>query len=117
MRVKATINNYYKRSTGATEHEAWSLTNDVWTTRIRRRMTQQQLAKKLGVSRQTISRIERGHHEPTVSLAITIAETLEVSVEQLFSVRPKPAAPWRPNPWQTTAQDTARLQQRRLQLF
>ena len=38
-----------------------------------------------GVSRQTISQIERGDYSPSVTLALKIAKVLNVSVEDIFS--------------------------------
>lgn len=49
-------------------------------------MTQQELAERLGVSRQTIISIERGRYNPSVGLALRLAETLGVSVETLFEL-------------------------------
>ncbi len=48
------------------------------------RLTQQQLADKVGVSRQTVIAIEKGTYSPSVRLALKIARTLGVSVEELF---------------------------------
>lgn len=47
-------------------------------------LNQQQLGKLAGVSRQTISLIERGDYSPSVKLAIKIARILGVSVEDIF---------------------------------
>jgi putative transcriptional regulator len=49
-------------------------------------MTQQELADRVGVTRQTIVSIERGRYNPSVGLAIRLAETLGVPVETLFQV-------------------------------
>lgn len=40
----------------------------------------------MGVSRQTISLIERGDYNPSVVLAINIAKTFEVRVEDVFTI-------------------------------
>ena len=47
-------------------------------------ITQQQLADKVGVTRQTIIAIEAGKYAPSLPLAFRIARTFGVSVEQVF---------------------------------
>ena len=47
-------------------------------------MTQEELAKRVGVSRQTIVAIEGGMYNPSVSLAIRIARLFGVPVEEVF---------------------------------
>ena len=49
-------------------------------------MTQEELAKRVGVARQTIIAIEKGKYNPSVALAIRIARVFGVSVEELFSL-------------------------------
>lgn len=49
-------------------------------------MTQQELADRVGVTRQTILSIEKGKYTPSVALALALAEILEVSVEDLFQL-------------------------------
>jgi len=49
-------------------------------------MSQQQLADKVAVSRQTIIAIERGNYSPSVKLALLLAERLETTVEELFEL-------------------------------
>jgi putative transcriptional regulator len=46
--------------------------------------SQEALARELGVSRQTIVNIKKGISEPRVLLAIALAATLGVAIEQLF---------------------------------
>ena len=48
-------------------------------------MTQADLAAVVGVSRQTISQIERGDYSPSVTLALKLAKLCQVSVEDIFS--------------------------------
>lgn len=48
------------------------------------RMTQQQLADKLGVSRNTINSIENGKYLPSLELALKIAHYFNTSVESVF---------------------------------
>ena len=47
-------------------------------------MTQQQLADKAGVTRQTIIAIESGKYAPSLPLAFRISRTFGVSIEQVF---------------------------------
>ncbi|MFQ5891076.1 MAG: helix-turn-helix transcriptional regulator [Gemmatimonadota bacterium] len=49
-------------------------------------LTQQELADRVGVSRQTILSIERGRYNPSVGLALRLAETFGVPVEALFEI-------------------------------
>ena len=48
-------------------------------------MTQQQLADKVGVTRQTIVAIESGKYSPTLELAFRIARVFKVPLEEVFS--------------------------------
>ena len=50
------------------------------------RMTQSQLAERAGVSRQAISDIETGKHDPTISVALLLARALGVKVDNLFKL-------------------------------
>jgi putative transcriptional regulator len=52
--------------------------------RARIGVNQQQMGKLAGVSRQTISQIERGDYSPSVMLALKIAKVFDVSVEDIF---------------------------------
>jgi len=54
--------------------------------RLRSDLTQQELAERVGVTRQTILSIEKGKYSPTVGLALRLARALEVSVEELFEL-------------------------------
>lgn len=47
-------------------------------------LSQQELADKVGVSRQTISAIEKGDYNPTINLCISICKTLGKSLDELF---------------------------------
>jgi putative transcriptional regulator len=47
-------------------------------------MTQEELAARVGVSRQTIIAIEKGKYNPSVGLAIRIARVFGVPVEAVF---------------------------------
>ena len=47
-------------------------------------LSQEELAKKCGVSRQTISAIEKGDYNPSVNLCITICRELGKTLNDLF---------------------------------
>ena len=47
-------------------------------------LSQQQLAEKVGVSRQTISAIEKGDYNPTIKLCIAICRALGKTLDDLF---------------------------------
>jgi len=49
-------------------------------------MTQQELADRVGVTRQTILSIEGGRYNPSIGLALLLAETFGVPVEALFEI-------------------------------
>jgi len=58
--------------------------NNVKITRIKMSMTQEELAKKVGVTRQTIGLIEKGEYNPTLQLCISIAKALNKTLDELF---------------------------------
>ena len=47
-------------------------------------MTQQELADKVGVSRQTINAIEKGDYNPTIKLCLAICRSLGCTLDELF---------------------------------
>ncbi len=47
-------------------------------------MSQEDLAKATGVSRQTISAIEKGDYNPTINLCISICRVLGKTLDELF---------------------------------
>ena len=48
-------------------------------------MTQQQLADKVGVSRQTIVAIEKGNYSPSLELAFRIAHLFSIPLDEAFT--------------------------------
>lgn len=58
--------------------------NTLKVERAIRNMTQETLAEKVGVSRQTINSIERGRYVPSTLLALKISEVFETSVNKIF---------------------------------
>lgn len=49
-------------------------------------LTQQELAGRVGVTRQTIISIERGRYRPSIELALQLARVFGLPVESLFSL-------------------------------
>ncbi|MGH3294325.1 MAG: helix-turn-helix transcriptional regulator, partial [Trebonia sp.] len=49
-----------------------------------RGFSQQQLASMAGVSRQAVSAVESGHSDPSLRVALALAQALGLSVEELF---------------------------------
>jgi len=66
------------------------MSSDYLTNQVRRlrfengEITQQQLADRVGVTRQTIIAIESGKYAPSLPLAFKLARTFGVSIEQVF---------------------------------
>jgi putative transcriptional regulator len=58
--------------------------NDVRERRAERGLSQGDLGKALGVSRQTINAIETGRYLPSLPLAIAMAQYFDSSVEEIF---------------------------------
>ncbi|TYB91467.1 MAG: helix-turn-helix transcriptional regulator [Kosmotoga sp.] len=54
--------------------------------KIKNTLTQEELAKMTGVTRQTIIAIEQGKFNPSVKLALKIARVLDKKVEELFEL-------------------------------
>ena len=52
-------------------------------------MTQQQLAEKVGVTRQTIIAMEQGKYSPSLELAFRIALAFDVPLDEVFSYDPE----------------------------
>ncbi|OBY79103.1 transcriptional regulator [Paenibacillus sp. KS1] len=59
--------------------------NKISELRKRMGMSQQELAQRCEVSRQTINAIENDNYDPTLALAFRLSRTLEVTVDQLFT--------------------------------
>ncbi len=51
-------------------------------------MTQQELAEKIGLTRQTVLAIEAGKYSPSLEVAFRIAEVFNVPLEEVFQYRP-----------------------------
>lgn len=55
--------------------------------RATKRMSQQELADLVGVSRQTIIQLERNRYNPSMLLVYSIAKVFDVTIEDLFDFR------------------------------
>jgi putative transcriptional regulator len=55
--------------------------------RIEHKITQEGLAQKVGVTRQTIIAVEKGNYTPSVLLAIRLAKYFKLPVEDLFKIK------------------------------
>ena len=53
--------------------------------RAERDWSQQDLADRLGVSRQSVNAIEKGRYDPSLPLAFSISEVFELPIEEIFS--------------------------------
>ncbi len=62
------------------------LHNSIRRLRFDKHMTQEELALRTGVSRQTIMSIERGQTNPSVLLAYKISAALEVPITEVFAM-------------------------------
>ncbi|HET7137297.1 MAG TPA: helix-turn-helix transcriptional regulator [Gaiellaceae bacterium] len=58
--------------------------NDIRVLRERRALSQGELAKSVGVSRQTINSIETGKYVPSLPLALQLASFFGTAVEEMF---------------------------------
>lgn len=47
-------------------------------------LTQEQLAEKVGVRRETIMRLEKAHYNPSLKLAIDLSRAVEAPIEEIF---------------------------------
>ena len=52
--------------------------------RARYNLTQEELAKRVGVRRETIVFLEKGKYNPSLKLAYDVAKVLETTIEELF---------------------------------
>lgn len=60
--------------------------NDVYKYRKSMKLTQEDLAKRVGVTRQTIISIEQGKYIASLPLALKIARVFQVPVESIFTI-------------------------------
>lgn len=60
--------------------------NKVKLSRVEVNLSQQQLADKIGVTRQTISLIEKGNYNPTLRLCLDICYAVNKTLDEVFWV-------------------------------
>ena len=61
------------------------VTNRLKVLRAERDWSQQELAERLAVSRQSVNAIETGKYDPSLPLAFRIAELFELPIEAIFA--------------------------------
>jgi putative transcriptional regulator len=62
------------------------LDNHIAKLRSKRKLSQQELADSIGVSRKTISTVETGRFTPSVVIALKLANFFELPVEKIFEL-------------------------------
>lgn len=62
------------------------ISNSVHSYRTRKGLTQEELAEKVGITRQTVISIEKGNYTPSVLLALKIAGVFKAGVEDIFRI-------------------------------
>ena len=67
-----------------------SLTTKIREYRARDKLSQEELAQKVGVRRETIGNLEKGKYNPSLKLAMDIARVFETTVEDLFTFTEEP---------------------------
>lgn len=66
--------------------KATRLTNQVKRYRQLQNLTQEQLAEKLNVSRQTLIAIENGKYSPSLEFALSLSRILQAKLDDLFQL-------------------------------
>lgn len=66
---------------------AMIIENKVRLVRKQKKLTQEELAKKTGVSRKTIVSLEKGNYTPSLLLAFQIAKELHVDMNDIFQLK------------------------------
>ena len=62
------------------------MTNNIKVLRAMKNISQEDLSKKIKVSRQTINAMEKGKYVPSTLLALKLAQFFETQVEALFTL-------------------------------
>ena len=75
---------------GQADRSAEAVHNRIARLRTEQQVTRRELAEALGVHYQTVGYLERGEYNPSLHLALRIAEFFGVPVEVVFSTRPFP---------------------------
>lgn len=61
------------------------MNNELKVYRAKHDLTQEELARAVGVTRQTINAIERGRYDPSLPLAFELAQYFDCRIEDLFT--------------------------------
>lgn len=61
-----------------------ALKNNLKVARVEVDLTQQELAEKIGITRQTISLIEKGKYNPTLKLCLNICYAVNKTLDEIF---------------------------------
>jgi putative transcriptional regulator len=64
-----------------------TIVNSIKKLRADRKITQEDLARAVKVSRQTIIAMEKGNYVPSLLLAMQLADYFKVRVEELFTIK------------------------------
>lgn len=75
---------YIKRHDKHPERQGDELKNRIEEIRSQRGIRQEDFAKAMGVSRQTISSLENGRYNPSIMLAYKIAKYFDMTIEEVF---------------------------------
>lgn len=62
-----------------------TMENDLKVYRAKHDLTQEDLAKDVGVTRQTINALERGRYDPSLELAFKLSDRFDCDIEDIFS--------------------------------
>ena len=81
------MENYDKGGVWVAKKNKYSFDSKIHVYRATKRMSQQELADLVGVSRQTIIQLERNRYNPSMLLAYSIAKVFDVTIEDLFDFR------------------------------
>lgn len=59
--------------------------NELKVWRAKHDLTQEELAREVGVTRQTINAIERGKYDPSLELAFKLSDRFDCGIEEIFT--------------------------------
>ena len=62
------------------------ITNNIHILRAEKKLTQQQLANEIGVTRLTVISLEKGNYNPSLELALRVSIFFEKSIHEVFTV-------------------------------
>lgn len=82
--VKSTTSFVVDKKFGMAYNSGMKLINHIKQHRARLDLTQEDLARRVGVRRQTILAVEKGKYVPSALLAFQLARALEMQVTELF---------------------------------